>query len=329
MKLRKVSIKTAIFITLAVVTALLMTSCFFFPEEEPLLPAPEISPDEVTYVTFTARRADIVSRTITTGYITSRTVADCFFTEYTGNLKAVYPRPGDFVEAGDLIAELDVGELVFELETARLQAALAQLTYNANPTQEARLNLELAENTHTMLQARMDGAQIFAPMSGQVSFVERLYPGEEINPHRVIVRIIDPDDLLASASVSESNAYGLGDEVEIHVGDTVYPGIITYTPWEARADGADDVNIIRAEFTGESATFSELGRLADIVLIRGRSENAVIIPRNLIRTLDGRTFVQVFEDGIKREADVVTGISNATEIEIISGLEEGDKVVVR
>ena len=34
-------------------------------------------------------------------------------------------------------------------------------------------------------------------------------------------------------------------------------------------------------------------------------------------------------DGVKKEVDVETGISNATEIQITSGLSEGDEVVVK
>ncbi|MCL2634478.1 MAG: efflux RND transporter periplasmic adaptor subunit [Oscillospiraceae bacterium] len=314
---------------LSMIFTLLMTSCFFFPEEEPLLDPPVIKQDEVTYVTYTARRGEIISRVVTTGYVTSKTFADCFFTDYTGNLKAIYVFPGDFVQEGQLIAELDVGELEFDLETARLTAELMRLTYNTSGTQEARLNMELAQNTYEQLQARMDGSRIYAPMTGQVAFVERLSPGEEINPHRVLVRIIDPDDLRITAEATDTISYTHGDIVDILVNSVTYAGVITRTPQVARAEGADDVNALWADFTADVPGFAEMGKHADIILIRGRSENAVIIPKNLVKTLGDRTYVQIYDNGVKVDVDVVTGISNATEIEIISGLEEGQQVVVK
>ena len=55
----------------------------------------------------------------------------------------------------------------------------------------------------------------------------------------------------------------------------------------------------------------------------------ILTNENLIKTLAGREYVQVFKDGEKIEVDVETGITNATEVQILSGLSEGDEVVVK
>ena len=54
-----------------------------------------------------------------------------------------------------------------------------------------------------------------------------------------------------------------------------------------------------------------------------------MIPKYLVKTLSGQTYVQVYKDGVKTEVNIETGISNATEIQILSGLSEGDEVVVK
>jgi len=54
----------------------------------------------------------------------------------------------------------------------------------------------------------------------------------------------------------------------------------------------------------------------------------VVIPPSALRTLSGRYYVQVVEaDGTKREVDVEVGQQTATQVEIIKGLEPGQKVV--
>ena len=45
--------------------------------------------------------------------------------------------------------------------------------------------------------------------------------------------------------------------------------------------------------------------------------------------ISGQDYVQVFKDGEKTEVNVELGISNATEVQILSGLSEGDEVVVK
>ena len=61
----------------------------------------------------------------------------------------------------------------------------------------------------------------------------------------------------------------------------------------------------------------------------GQKVKNAFSPKNLVKTDGDRTYVQVFENGEKQDRDVVTGISNATEIEIVSGVEAGEAVIIR
>ena len=80
---------------------------------------------------------------------------------------------------------------------------------------------------------------------------------------------------------------------------------------------------------GSLPGFGKVGTVADISYIKEQAENAIVIPKYLVKTLSGKNYVQVYKDGVKKETDVETGISNATEIQIVSGLSEGDEVVVK
>ena len=320
-------------IAAALLTAVMaagLSGCYFFPAEEELLDPPTIAPDQVTYSTFTARRKDLESTVIVTGYLRSKTEKQCYFTDYTGRIKNIYVRAGDFVEEGDLIAEMNIGELEYDLKIQELEVQAAQLRYNSTGSQADKLELEIAKSTLEKYQAEYKGSKIYAPMSGQVSYVLGINPGTEIDPYKVIARIADPNDLYVEASYStDLKTFAVGDSVTLSVGEEVYSGEISYTPREARADAASDPNALYAEFTADKPSFAYLGSLTDITKIKAVSKDTVVIPKNLIKTDGDRTYVQVYRDGMKEEADVVTGISNATEIEITSGLEAGDMVIIR
>lgn len=312
--------------------ALVLSSsgCYFFPAEEELLDPPTIAPDEVAYSTFTARTKTIESAVIVTGYVRSKATANCYFTDYTGAVKAVYVRAGDFVEEGALIAEMNTGALEYELEIQKYKVQAAQLKYNASGAQADKLQLEIEKSTLDMFQAEYDGAKIYAPMSGQVSYVLGLNPGQEVDPYKIIATIVDPEQLFVEASYStDLKTFAVGDKVTIEIGELEYDAEISYSPREAREDAAEDPNALHADFTTEQPGFGYLGSLADIVKVKAVSENAVVIPKNLIKSGEDRTYVQVYKDGEKVEVDVVTGITNATEIEIVSGLEPGDLVIIR
>lgn len=309
--------------------ALLTSGCYFFPSEEAMLDPPVIKAEEVTYSTYAAKLKTITNSAVVTGYVYSKTQEDCYFTSYTGNIKTIYPRVGDYVEQGDLIAEMNVGTLEYELEIQRLTVELAKLNYDATGSAEDLLKLEIERNTLAKYQAEYDGARIYAPISGQVSFVQSVSPGDLVDPYSVLVRIVDPEDLYVSATAPENSKFKLNDSVTINIGGTAYNGTISITPEEAQARALENPQALAADFVGESPTFAFLGKLADVTLVIESRENAVVIPKNLVKTLDGRTYVQILEDGVKKDVDIVTGISNATEIEVVSGLSAGAMVVVK
>lgn len=307
----------------------MLSGCYFFPDEEKLLDPPTIAPDEVAYSTFTARSKTIESAVNLTGYVRSRTEKECYFTGYTGRIKNVYVRAGDFVEKGDLVAEMNVGELEYLLKIQEYKVQAAQLRYNSTGSQADRLQLEIEQSTLDMYRAEYDGSKSLAPISGQVSYVFKINPGTEFDPYKVIARIVDPADLCVTATCEDDRTFEVGDKVTVTVEKDVYEGTVSYTPKEARADGASDTKSLYVDFDGTPPTFAFLGSLADIKKVKAVSENAVVIPKNLIKTDGDRTYVQVYENGEKKDRDVTVGITNATEAEIVSGLSAGEAVIIR
>ena len=322
-------LKKLIAFSSAILTLTMSSGCYFFPAEEELLDPPTIAPDEVTYSTYTAKEKTIKNTVTVTGYVKSKTEKECYFTDYTGQVKNIYVNAGDFVEEGDLIADMNTGALDYELEIQKLKVQKAQLTYNATGSQADKLQLEIEQNSLSMYQAEYDGSKILAPMSGQVSYVFGLNPGTEMDPYKVLARIADPETLYVDAEYPESITFEAGDKVTVTVGDMEYAATITYSPKEAREAGDENANALHAEFDGEKPAFAYLGALADITKVKEMSENAIVIPKHLVKSDGEREYVQIYVDGEKIEVDVVTGITNATEVEIVSGLKAGDQVIVK
>jgi macrolide-specific efflux system membrane fusion protein len=64
-------------------------------------------------------------------------------------------------------------------------------------------------------------------------------------------------------------------------------------------------------------------------IITKRTENAIVIPPSALRSIGSRTYVQVIDAEGKREVDVEVGQQTATQVEILKGLQPGQKVVGR
>lgn len=305
------------------------SGCYFFPEEEKLLDPPVLKVEDVTYSTYKAVKKTIVNKASATGYCVSEVQQDCSFTERDGTLKTIYVKAGDTVKKGDLIAEYNTGDLEYEIRSQELKVQQAQNTYGSSGAENDRLQLEIEKNTLAQLQNEYDTSKLYAPCDGLVSFAERMNAGTKVQSYKVIATIIDPDKIYVKATVNDDKKFTKDQEVTITIEEEEYKGKVVKTPTEAKEQGDEDTSSIYVQFNGTVPSFTKVGTVADVSYIKEQAENAIVIPKYLVKTLSGKNYVQVYKDGVKTEVDVETGISNATEIQITSGLSEGDEVVVK
>ena len=158
-----------------------------------------------------------------------------------------------------------------------------------------------------------------------------------VTAYRTIVKVVDPANLFVKCTSNNLRTFSLNSDVVITVNGEEYGGYVSKTPTES-VDGlyeeyphlAADTTSIYCEFNGDIPDFISIGTLADITAIIEVHDNAVVISKNLVKTDGDRKYVTILDENEnKKEVDVVVGIENATEAEILSGLSAGDKVVVR
>ena len=314
-----------------------MTGCFFFPAEEELLEPPTVAIEDIAYSTYTAKQKTIEDKTVATGYVFCKSQYNASFPESGGTLKTIYVTAGQHVEEGDLLAELDVGDLDYLYKQQLLIVQKAQIAYNSSGTAEARLTLEMEQNTLTEYERQLNNSRIYAGMTGEVCFVQDMDPGTTVTAYKTIIKIVDPSQLCIQYSSSNMKSFPLGEEVTITVDGEDYSGCVSKTPTDVKEGLYDDFHAVMkdtssiyCEFTDGTPSFLTVGQTADITAVFARHENAVVISKTLVKTDGDRTYVTILdENDTKKEVDVTVGITNATEAEILTGLNAGDRVVVR
>ena len=309
-----------------------MTGCFFFPAEEELLEPPTVAIEDIAYSTYTAKQKTIEDKTVATGYVFCKSQYNASFPESGGTLKTIYVTAGQHVEEGDLLADLD-----YLYKQQLLIVQKAQIAYNSSGTAEARLTLEMEQNTLTEYERQLNNSRIYAGMTGEVCFVQDMDPGTTVTAYKTIIKIVDPSQLCIQYSSSNMKSFPLGEEVTITVDGEDYSGCVSKTPTDVKEGLYDDfpavmkdTSSIYCEFTDGTPSFLTVGQTADITAVFARHENAVVISKTLVKTDGDRTYVTILdENDTKKEVDVTVGITNATEAEILTGLNAGDRVVVR
>lgn len=329
--------KRKILSVFAVLAGCMLSGCYFFPAEEELLEPPTVAVEDIAYSTYTAKSKTIEDKTTATGYVVCKSEYNASFPESGGTLKTIYVTAGQFVEEGDLLAEMDTGNLPYLYEQQKLIVQKAQLVYNASGSANDRLDLEMEQNTLAEYERQLGNSRIYAGMSGQVCYIQSMNPGDTITAYKTIVKIVDPEQLCIQYSASNMKSFPLGHEVTITIDGEQFTGRVTKTPTEVEDGIYDDYPAVLqdtkstyCEFSGELPSFLSVGQTADITAIYESHENAVVISKTLVKTDGDRRYVTVLdENDTKTEVDVTVGIENATEAEILSGLKAGDRVVVR
>ena len=349
MKLSK--ILTLIFAAVFALTAL--SGCYFLPEEEELLEAPVVKANEVSYTTTTASRRDLVDQVITPGNIASGTEYKARFQDVGGNIKAVYVTAGDSVEEGQLLAEFETYELDKQIERMELELYREQLEYDIavekreSETVKAKelLDVQLMQNDLDKLYAEKEAAKLYSGVSGTVSYVLTCSPGDWVNPGVTVVTVIDVTDLYIKINPSkEIGEFLIGRPITIRYEGEYFDGTIVRNTsgkqWDEATQGVlmdeNEVELLAEESEDIIVKFNDLipessavGNIADTLLVLDSRENVIVISANLVKTVNGAKVVYVFKDNQRVQVSVSLGLQSGSLVEITSGLEEGDEVIIR
>ena len=261
-----------------------------------------------------------------------------------GTVRVVAVREGEPVRRGDVLAALDDGPARAEVaraeravELAETQIGVARARAAADPTQLP--GIAAAERDATEARAGLDAANaklaatlLLAPFDGIVATV-KLAEGAAYQPGAEGLTVVDPADLVVTGDLDEVDRplVGVGQEATVTV--LAFPG----RPLTGRVASLSDV----AQTRGGTTIFPlavEFERPADLALLPGMGvelrivtqarEAVLLLPSAAVRRAGERQYVTVRRDGRDVEVEVRTGARSGGDVEIVSGLDEGEVVVL-
>ncbi len=343
---------------LILLLALLVEGCSSSDAQESPTPTPYPTPIVPIKPTYEVQRGEVVDRLQFTGRIGPVVEEELFFRR-AGRVEAVYAQREEFVNLGDLLAELEVtanlerqlaadqlalqrAEVNLETAELRLEMAKAQpwsstkeyeIAIRENDVELARIGLEEASLNVEDLEAAIADAQIVAPFDGQI-LSEVLSEGRVVEAYNPVMVIGDISSLEARAKLGSSEV----GQLEVGMPATIafvsrpgeqVPGQIRRLPYQGGGDAAEDADETTrvAVLASSDEVDFELGDLVRITVELEKKEDALWLPPQAIRTFEGRTFVLIQEGDVQRRVDVSLGIRGDDRVEILEGLTEGQVVI--
>lgn len=318
----------------------MLGGCWLLPEEEelavPELPEP---PRVSALVTYPVERGDI--HDVVEGQARVSPVQEtALYFRQTGRVQVLNAEVNASVEAGELLAQLEIDSIVHALRISEIdlriaEANLARMSTSGTVPIDREIQ-ELVVERHRIIVERhrqqVENASVRAPHSGVIRRVQ-IQVGDMAREFEPVIEIADPSRLELRMNVSE-DAYRAVDstmEAEVQVEtDRWEPVEILQL---VHRNPRFDATLRREEFVVHFSmpTRGEVRMLGQypVRIYRARREDTLVIPAAALRESRGREFVRVMEDEVRREVDVLVGIRGATRVEILEGLDEGDLVIGR
>lgn len=212
---------------------------------------------------------------------------------------------------------------IFELEQNRLNNFHDSMKVQLNQY-EARL--DLAEKMVARLQERVDNLHLKAKKSGIIQDVD-LKPGQRVEVGSVIGVISNPDDVYVRLKVSAVQGHRLkpGQNAVIDVSGEEKPGKVVRIDPNVKGTTIDvDVELLDKEAKLRSNMFLS-GR---IVIMEMASTLYVEAPSNAIENGNSNIYLLNQNGDQATLKKVETGYLSAGKIQVVSGLNAGDRVVV-
>jgi membrane fusion protein, macrolide-specific efflux system len=336
---RKVYKHLLLSVSLLGLGTLMLSGCFLLPREDLSLAPPLREARPVTYGFVEAKKGTIEKRSVYMGYLVFIDPKDVFFSYQSGRLKGIYAEKGDEVIAGQLLAELDTEILEEEIVSQGLVLEKAQLIADRKRAvgsdryelRLAEIDVEMAQHRYNILLKRLDQARLYAPISAEIVYRASMSEGEYVNPYQTVYRIADPTRLQVEYKGEMASDFRLGLEVGVSIRGEMYPGRVVQTPHDLPVDAPESEKDLVKITLDRIPDNEELGKgdYIQITLVQDRRENAIVIPKSTVNSHFNRNYVGVLVNDLRQERDVELGIETSTEVEILAGLEVGDRVILR
>jgi RND family efflux transporter MFP subunit len=254
-------------------------------------------------------------------------------------------QPGVYVEVGHLLAEIDNPSYLLEVRVESQRMAMEnavreldkqkalfdeggvtekELELARKAALDARLNFEGAE-----LQA--DKVRLKAPISGYLANLRSTFDGVRVRAGFEFCRVMDYSTVVVEARLPNSDLGRVRIGQKVMVENYAIPD----QRFEARLTALDPT------IDPQTRTFAVIMEVpndnlilrpgmfvkTDIVVLE--RQDAVVIPKEALQVRDGRPIAFVVKGLSAEQREVEQGIESKEEIEILQGLSEGDRLVVK
>jgi RND family efflux transporter MFP subunit len=280
------------------------------------------------------------------------------YSRLSAYVKQIVKEEGDFVKKDDVLALLDDTEISFSYRQAEIQLEQAKLTLTDEEVNyerskklketdmisdqdfqaaqanynKARLDYQTKLENFKDLELQLSYTKIKSPVEGYVT-QRTIEVGTRVNSNQQVFTVEDFSPLLVKVYVPTTDVVNLRPGMESEVstdvlGNMVFNGRIKIV--NPRIDEQSGTVKVTIEVF-DNVHKLKPGMFVETKILIGNKPDALVVPRKCITYKQNQAFVFISQrQGMEmqvNERPIKTGISEGDMVEVLEGLEEGERIV--
>ncbi len=261
--------------------------------------------------------------------------------EAQGKVTGMFANVGDYKQAGSILAQLDdelkesayqTAQVNFEKskkDFQRYEALYKNKSVSDVQYEQAKLAYYNAQSMYIAAKRDYENTKITAPISGIIT-ARNVDMGTYVNKNMPVANIVDISKLKVKVGVAEKDVFSLKKGDKVTVTTDVYPGVQFAGAISTISDKGDQAHNYPVEISLVNSKEHPLksGMFGKVSFVSKTTEPRLIVSRDALLGSIKEPQVFIVENGIVHLKEVTVGSTYDNNLEVIKGLNEGDKVVV-
>ena len=313
------------------------SGCGILPKEEETLAPPLVAPQKAAYTTYKVAKGVIEDSYAATGSMVSSDESSLYFTDGSKRIKHITVKVGDTVKKGQVLVETEAGDIDLQVKIEQYTVQMKQVDYNsaaalsdANNTEKARLTLLIEQTKLQQLLNQQQASRLVSPINGQVTFVESVQDGATFDAFKTLVTVANPNSLLVNCVYKADQGVKVGMKAKLKIGTNNLVGSVISIP-QATTTTTTNTSLppkgisIRVDNLPSGTKISDPVSVS--IALQSKSD-VLVVPINGVQSYNSVYSVQTWDGTIKKEVNIQIGIKTATQVEIVSGVAEGQQIIL-
>jgi len=202
---------------------------------------------------------------------------------------------------------------------------------NTNDSSTLSSQVAQAQANVNAIESQLNDTYLISPIDGIITKVD-IKNGQVVSPSQSVINLLSLEPFEIKTYIYEQDIVNvkIGDPVKINLiafpGQTFYGRVVEIDPGETIIDNIVYYGVT-IDFPKQPAEIRP-GMTADITIETNKKENVLRVPKNAVRKINGEGMVQIIKNRKTIDQKIVLGLEGNDYYEVLSGLLEGDKIIV-